>query len=748
MPGHYHLLDHGQGAVLVTGKDIVLDCSRVRLQGPGKGVGLRILNASNVTVRGLDLSGYRWGVVVEHSTHVVLENCVSSHNGDPRPGMAIDRSGHLPQDQHGGGFILYQCQHCLITGCIAWREWDGADLVDSSNNTLRGNDFSFLDNWGLHLWGSSHITYASNRSIWCATGEGLRKPSLAEATGLDSAGICIEHGSCLNLIDGNDLRFCGDGVLIRANEGPAAPGTVVPPLHPSNDNLIRNNDCSMAANIAIEAVLCDRNAIVHNNCSLGRYGLWLGYSRRTKVDHNIAAGCSVRAVDVENGQEDVFTGNTLVAAPGASPREPLMALYQNGKDATPSGPHEVSGNLFVNSQRPVDLARTSVRASGNEASPPVARIIFADSASVVSPSVAVASGGQPTGLMEQAPRVERVSPSPIPIGNYCFPGRVAGLTADASAPAGLAPATTPALPPHQAVVTIWGVDLLGSAEPVVEVAGVPVLPVSEAPDHLVIGVPADFWGKPAPGTAPLRVLTGGGYSNLVLPRLQWDSSAPRIISLSPDPAVPGAPLTIHGSHLLGPAASPPDVLMDGKLVTVLSCTDDTLVAAAPGGFLSSRTYSVVLSGAQDSPPMPLLVSAPKEWEPQIVSTALTPKKLSVGDLLEFRAVIKNNAPFPLEPAAPGDSHIYAETDSFRGQHIALASGRVYLALTSDTALSPWPYVWGLSHPVPPGDMGEVVGHIRITSPGVSHYRIGLVIGPALWLVRGTATATVTATGRP
>ena len=146
--------------------------------------------------------------------------------------------------------------------------------------------------------------------------------------------------------------------------------------------------------------------------------------------------------------------------------------------------------------------------------------------------------------------------------------------------------------------------------------------------------------------------------------------------------------------------------------------------------------------------MQLVVSAPKEWDPQIVSTALTPKKIAVGDLLEFRAVIKNNAPFPLEPAAPGDGHVYAETDTFRGQHVSLAPGRVFVALTSDTALSPWPYMWGLAHPIPPGDTGQVVGQIRITSPGVSHYRIGLLEGPALWLVRGTATATVTASARP
>src|SRR4051794_34327929 len=69
-PGVYHLSDPGSGVVRISGSGFEVDCGGARLVGPGKGEGTGILisDARNVTIRNADVSGYRWGIVVQRCT--------------------------------------------------------------------------------------------------------------------------------------------------------------------------------------------------------------------------------------------------------------------------------------------------------------------------------------------------------------------------------------------------------------------------------------------------------------------------------------------------------------------------------------------------------------------------------------------------------------------------------------------------------------------------------------------------------
>src|SRR5262249_31689946 len=151
--------------------------------------------------------------------------------------------------------------------------------------------------------------FRRNRAIWCTTGAGTLYQALTGWSTLDAQAVGIDHSSCDNLIEENDLRFGGDGVFIRANEGGIMPGSPVPPLHSSDRNILRRNDCSFSPNSAIEADFIEGTVIEDNNCSYSHYGLWLGWSRDSIVRGNICLNDTEHAIEIGNGQNGLIENN-------------------------------------------------------------------------------------------------------------------------------------------------------------------------------------------------------------------------------------------------------------------------------------------------------------------------------------------------------------------------------------------------------------------------------------------------------
>ena len=105
-PGDYRLSDPGNGIIQITGEDYTVDFKGVKLTGDGKGIGLHLVGAKNVTIKNATVTGCTWGIMLERCEGVKLIDCVSSKNADLPPGTVIDESGEQPEDQHGGGILL------------------------------------------------------------------------------------------------------------------------------------------------------------------------------------------------------------------------------------------------------------------------------------------------------------------------------------------------------------------------------------------------------------------------------------------------------------------------------------------------------------------------------------------------------------------------------------------------------------------------------------------------------------------
>lgn len=696
-PGEYRLADPGAGRLQVSGSGYVLDLKGVRLRGDGKGTGIHVTDADGLTIRNADVSGCGWGIVLERCRGVRLEHCTASRNADLPPGTVIDESGREPEDQHGGGILLRDSRDCRVLDCVAQYQWDGIDVVRSDGNRIENGDYSYNGNWGVHFWKSSRNVFRRNRAVWCTTGAGTLFQALTGWQTYDAQAVAIDHASCDNLIEENDLRFGGDGVFIRANEGGEQPGSPVPPRNSSDRNILRNNDCSFSPNNAIEVDFVADTVIEGNNCSYSNYGMWLGYSRGSRVRNNTCVNDSSRAVEIENGQNGLFEGNVL----GWDPPRPggeLVYLRQNGRDGTPSGPYTLTGNVFYGAGKAVRLLRTpGVRAAHNV----------------------------------------------VPAGGLAVTDEVSSLTSEGNDSAG--PGTAPVISGTKelalrssTLVTLKGRHLrAGSGLPVVTLNGIPAWVRSATDREIRFWMPADFWDRPAPEMAELRIYNGMG-SATVPARLEWPEELPLIRSISPNPAAPGDTVTVTGENLVGSGGSPGSrVLLNNQPAAVRSASPARLVFQAPLGMVIPVRYNLLVERegqADRSWPIPFSVQIPNERLPHLLSARFSPLELRVGETLTVEFVLRNNLPYaaPLQ-TRPAPPFTYEETQAWQEMGIRETRGALHLRVTSDHPgdhhPGSWPWLFGFAAPtLAPGETVTVRGAIKVRTTGEHEFRVGLVAG--------------------
>lgn len=567
-PGLYHLRDYGDGTVQVSGRNYTLDLRGVHVAGPGgsAGTGIVVSDASGITLRGISVVGMRWGIVLRRCKNVRLVDCSAPLNGTLPPGTVIDESGRHPEDDHGGGILLQDCTGCTIERSTATHEWDGIDVVRSDRNLVEKSDFSYNGNWGVHFWASSYNKFCDNRAVWCTTGGGLLHQPLTGWQTYDSQAVAIDHASTANRIESNDLRFGGDGIYIRANEDPANPGTVLPKRSASNANVLIGNDCSFSPNNAIEADFVEDTVIRGNNCSCSNYGMWLGYSQRCRVEGNLCINDSRRAVEIENGRDDLFAGNVFgfdTPRKGAA----LVYLRQNGRDDTPSRGYVIRHNVFYGADRPVRLRNTGVTADDN---------------AVIAPA--------PTGdyvQQEGACQVQATATAFHAAGARSVPAppRITHL---------------PELIPAGGAADLVGADLYADGVPaVVEMDGIPLAPAAPTAgshDRLRLRMPPDFWDRPAPRYANVKVFNGSAWTNARRTRIRWpdgDLRVTRVLwtgavdrcTVSWDRSLTTAPLRqrteakpprVHAQPL-----PPVRVLIDGMEASLTSVQPGSAVCSPP-----------------------------------------------------------------------------------------------------------------------------------------------------------------------
>ena len=229
-----------------------------------KGTAILAEGVSNVTLRNINARGWETGLVVRQGSGWLIENCSFSDNfHDPDFGWG--------ENGRRGGILLDHVTRSTLLRNRANRVWDGCVLLDSDDNLLVDNDFSYCSNTCLKLWTASRNSIRNN-----VLSHGIRiAPNEVHAR--DSTSVLIESGSCFNTFLHNNCTHGGDGIFVRVLNGWC-----------STDNYFEGNDCSYANNNAVEC-WAPRNTFVANKANHSSYGFWLGGSDQTRLIGNEAS---------------------------------------------------------------------------------------------------------------------------------------------------------------------------------------------------------------------------------------------------------------------------------------------------------------------------------------------------------------------------------------------------------------------------------------------------------------------------
>src|SRR4051812_26391001 len=223
------------------------------------GCGVRINGHKNVTLKNLDIAGFKVGIRATNADGLKIEtanirDCFRQHlKSTPQAEDSGDWLWPHANDQHewvtnyGAGACIEDSKGVAIHDLSVRRTQNGIILDRVCNTSVYDNDCSFLSGWGLAMWRSTDNTIARNAFDFCVRGhsEGVYN------RGQDSAGIlCFEQCS-RNTFNENSVTHSGDGFFGFAGKEAIGETPAPDPKFDSakagcNDNIIINNDFSYA----------------------------------------------------------------------------------------------------------------------------------------------------------------------------------------------------------------------------------------------------------------------------------------------------------------------------------------------------------------------------------------------------------------------------------------------------------------------------------------------------------------------
>ncbi|MHC4377286.1 MAG: right-handed parallel beta-helix repeat-containing protein [Planctomycetota bacterium] len=338
---------NGDGVVHVRGERLTIECEG-RLRGSEVGVDPDRYAGIGIVLQGMghrlvdaSASGFKVGILVDGADRSQILNANVSDNFRQRLGSTWEREDpadwlwpHANDEgqwleNYGAGLAVRRSRGVGIKCLWARDVQNGIVLEFCEEASVVGCDCSFLSGWGCALWRASRCRIVANRFDYCVRGYSHGRYN----RGQDSAGLLMFEQCSWNLVEANSITHGGDGVFAFA--GKEALGEVPGPVGADgepfncegrgcNGNVFTFNDLSHAAAHGLELTFSfdndiRRNVVEHNAIC----GLWLGYSRDTRVLGNrffdnggAGYGAERGAINAEHAQrtlvlENLFEDNAL-----------------------------------------------------------------------------------------------------------------------------------------------------------------------------------------------------------------------------------------------------------------------------------------------------------------------------------------------------------------------------------------------------------------------------------------------------
>ena len=320
------------------------------------GIGIRIDGYHNVTLKNLDVRGFKNGVVASNADGLVVDGGDYSDNyrqqlqSTPEAENGADwlfphnNDESKWRDEYGGAVCVESSAHVTIRNVRVRRGQNGIILDRVNNSAIYDNDCSFLSGWGLAMWRSSENRITRNAFDFCVRGhvEGVYN------RGQDSAGILCFEQCNNNLIAQNSATHGGDCFFgfagkeaigenwfnaerarLRKETGredvdelikiPTGLAQTMSALG-SNRNLLIDNDFSYSPAHGIEMTFSEGNQFIRNRLVENAIcGVWGGYSSATIIAENeftgnggMAYGLERGAINMEHAADNLIVRNRFL----------------------------------------------------------------------------------------------------------------------------------------------------------------------------------------------------------------------------------------------------------------------------------------------------------------------------------------------------------------------------------------------------------------------------------------------------
>ncbi|MBM3436057.1 MAG: hypothetical protein FJY07_07590, partial [Bacteroidetes bacterium] len=292
-PGNYTIPDTGNdGIIQINNKDsIMIDGSGVYVDGTNYlGYMIKITNSSFIQIKNFNAVGhYYYAVHIMNSDHILINGNDFSYNN-------VDSSGWISvwtnyQQALGGGVMMYPPHNASVTDNVMRFQNDGVALYECDSIWVVNNNFSWNTSYGIRMYFTDYCAIQSN--VASHINRPYTNPSDCAAILL----IVSNH----NQVTYNDFSYSGDGIFL----GQYQYSQIV------NNNYFAYNECSYSPHNAIEATFADGNIFEYNNCNYSHYGLWLGYSFNSVVNHNEIIGNQYSGIAIDRGFNNLIANNEI-----------------------------------------------------------------------------------------------------------------------------------------------------------------------------------------------------------------------------------------------------------------------------------------------------------------------------------------------------------------------------------------------------------------------------------------------------
>ncbi|TAK16266.1 MAG: hypothetical protein EPO35_05670, partial [Acidobacteria bacterium] len=326
------------------------------------GVGILIDGASNVTIKGGAVRGYKVGIRAVRTPKLHITGVDASHNYKQRLWSGIEKESLLDwmsyhqneKDEwlrYGAAIYATDCDECEFDNNTALQGENGLLLTRAKGAKIWSNNFSWNSALGLGFYRVTDSVVHHNKLDWNVRGysDGFY------FRGQDSSAILMYEQSSRNHFQDNSATHGGDGVFLWAGQSTMDTGQ-----GGANDNLFINNDFSFAVANGIEATF-SRNAFINNRVDGCWHGVWGGYS----FDSVFAGNSFVRNIEgiaIEHGQNNkilnnTFTGGDVGIRLWANLTQDPSWGYAKNRDTKSHG-YDIAGNTFEGVKQDLQILRT------------------------------------------------------------------------------------------------------------------------------------------------------------------------------------------------------------------------------------------------------------------------------------------------------------------------------------------------------------------------------------------------------